>query len=344
MHALRASPISGGRVQVFVVALLGAFVAYAGVAASLQKRSGPKFEYVRGIENLTAIPGTPLFGATESGSKRKIRQELWINRGGGGRSELALVEGGGCTLQEALVVYSMFAQNTCGFRESSSTLLDRRLIPGKVDGPDDGFLFSGHRIDNLKGKSGAIERAVTERARDIRRSQPDALPRARRFEVIIDIMRSPLAHRSTRRHLARLMTSVTGAETREAVDPRGRAAVGVTIADQSRVDKVNIAGTTYELAGALDLSQEFFFDPTSFEPLGRRVVLNSTTLPELEPWVESQASAGVVREASYTRSKRVKNRRLRQVRRPCEKLGSPDAGGTCIDIGTRGGRYIVTSR
>lgn len=311
--------------------------------ASQIRTSGSTFQYRKAEIGMPAIAGDSSIGGHPAGKERRIKLETWINPWGGGEQDFIQTKGPntsvGCNLPELLATFISNGNGACYVPSPSKrTLYDRRIAPQFRDAGLQPFKYSyaGYGVDNLHNEA-SVERAVKRAADHIRGeiSSPGVAGKTwARFEAIRQLMSSPLSSRSTRQILALLLSQLPGYGIEHgANDPRGRRAELVTVPDQSHAGVVTLANDQiYDLSDAV-LTQELYFRPRSFDVLAAQTVLDSTSGPELTPWLSENGGSGVLVSWTFDRVQTVRDKRYRQVLRPCDT--EPD--GLCLDIGPKGG-------
>ena len=239
------------------------------------------------------------------------------------------------------------AIDVCGSRSrSSSTLIDLRLVKRKPVSTPGEFTTLGARVDNLDSKS-AVRKAVRRRARDLARVRNSiASAKARRLEAVVGMLANPLASRDTRRSLVALLSRDDQFKLQtNAEDPRGRPAALLETADTSHVGEVTVGDgsgryLTFDLTSSVELRQQLYFNPRTFDILAQRTLVKNTTLEELEDWLASEGPAAAIHTETYSRVRKVREPRYAQRRVSCESVGV-ESDGSCIRVGT-GGHIIVT--
>ncbi len=232
-----------------------------------------------------------------------------------------------------------------GSRDSGS-LIDLRLVSFTPVSTPPKFGPLGHSVDDLRGEAGLIRRVIAHKTSRYSRRAPLAEVSALRLEAGGEIIQNPLSGRATRREVIRRIRRDPAIEYVANVhDPRGRRAGLLRTPDASRFGATGFYGPggerDYDLTDSVGMTRELYFDPISFNILATRTILDSTNLDELSGWLADQGGSAELEREVFFPIRHRQNRKIRQTRIPCERLGT-ESDGVCIQLGDPGGRSIVT--
>lgn len=301
-----------------------------------------------------AIPGQG-FGGDPDGNRRAYRNDLFLNRNGGGGSLIVQTKGesrstssgrSGCNLSELLAFMVRVGFSACAYSSRQENLYyDTSLLPKSFvpSTQPPGISGEGGEVDELKTASDVASGVETFATR-LREQTPLLGVAGSQYEATVQLMANPITPKRSRRLLIENLTAATGSSATAGVrDARGRWASLVQIADDSRAGPVTFQhGTSvrsYDLTNSAQLALRLFYDPRTFDILEAQTVLVSTTLTELQPFAQAGSPQPAIYTQVFQRERRVRELRFTQRRVPCQKLGYPP-GSICIDVGRPGGKGI----
>lgn len=278
-----------------------------------------------------------------------------MNHDGGGKERVRVIQGpeGLCNLPEILAAAIKYGTPVCA-RPSSYDLplFDRSVFPLEALPPvareaQPPFGRLGPKVDDIKTIDDV--RGVVDRMAASRQSENPLLdPVPARFDAVAELMENVIAKRRARRNLIRYLLSVSGATPQPGTtDPTGRAAWVIEIPDSSRAGHIviNFNGDRreYDLTDAAEVTMQLYYDPETFTLLARRDVLDSTALPELQPYVDSQpVGTASINTRVVRKITTVHQPKLVAYRVPCSKFkwaGPRD--NFCAERGAPGGSGVA---